>query len=94
MNKNSRIYQNFQRVGGWCEPTAEIYPNGLVSADRKRMQVVSDGAWPLQQEAYVSMLFKRAIIVNLGGTAEVVISDFCPFTGQKSFLFWSVLQET
>ena len=40
------------------------------------------------------MLFKRAIIVNLGGTAEVVISDFCAFTGQKSFLFWSVLQET
>ena len=33
------------------------------------------------------MLFKRAIIVNLGGTAEVVISDFCPFVGQKSFLF-------
>lgn len=40
------------------------------------------------------MLFKRTIIVNLGGTAEVVISDFCPFMGQKSFLFWSVLQET
>ena len=34
------------------------------------------------------MLFKRAFIVNLGGTAEVVISDFCPFTGQKSFLFY------
>ena len=33
------------------------------------------------------MLFKRAIIVNLGGTAEVVISDFCPFMGQKSFYF-------
>ena len=33
------------------------------------------------------MLFKRTIIVNLGGTAEVVISDFCPFVGQKSFLF-------
>ena len=33
------------------------------------------------------MLLKRAFIVNLGGTAEVVISDFCPFVGQKSFLF-------
>ena len=55
------------------------------------MQVVSDGAWPLQQEAYVSMLFKRAFIVNLGGTAEVVILDFCPFVGQKSFLFYKKL---
>lgn len=44
VNKSSRIYQNFQRVGGRCEPTAEIYPNGLVRADRKHLQVVSDGA--------------------------------------------------
>ena len=28
---------------------------------------------------------KRAIIVNLGGTAEVVFSDFCPFVGTKVF---------
>ena len=38
------------------------------------------------------MLFKRTIIVNLGGTAEVVISDFCPFVGQKSFFILYILK--
>lgn len=31
---------------------------------------------------------KWAIIVNLGGTAEVDFSDFCPLIkGQRSFIF-------
>ncbi len=31
---------------------------------------------------------KRTIIVNLGGTAEVDFSDFCPLIeGQRSFIF-------
>lgn len=35
VSKNSRFFQSFQRVSGWCKLTAEDLPNGLVRAGRK-----------------------------------------------------------
>jgi hypothetical protein len=38
----------------------------------------------------MSVCCERTIIVNLGGTAEVVYSDFCPFWG-RSLLFYNII---
>jgi len=43
LSKSSKINWRFKRVGGWCESIVEIFPNGLVRADRKSIRVVSDG---------------------------------------------------
>ena len=89
VSKSSRFFQSFQRVSGWCELTAEDLLNGLVRAGRKPFwQVVSDGAQPLKWEAYVSMLLKRAFIVNLGGIAEVDFSRLLSLVGTEVFFVY------
>ena len=40
-----------------------------------------------QWGTYDSMLNEWMQSINLGGTAEVLILSFCPFWGQKLFLF-------
>ena len=43
LSKSSKINRRFKRVGGWCEPIVEIFPNGLVRADRTGTRGLSTG---------------------------------------------------
>lgn len=86
MSKNSRTYQNFQRAGGRCEPTAEIFPNGLVRADRKRASSFRRSL-TVTAGGICQYAVKRTIIVNLGGTAEVVLQTFVPLWDESLFCF-------
>lgn len=82
MKAGSGEFSEWTCEGGPKAFAAE-HRNAIASSFRRNPTVKAGGICQYAVE--------RAIIVNLGGTAEV-FSDFCPFEGQKSFYFIKLLK--
>ena len=89
MNKRSKQEVLFPESCRRCDCSNKDFAEWTCEGGPKAFwQVVSDGAQPLKWEAYVSMLLKRAFIVNLGGTAEVDFLRLLSLVGTKVFFVY------